>query len=82
VIRAEFSVLVDREAAAANAAVDAKERALDEHGYGGKEPSDPSQLTGLSGYVPALRLYTDELHHLRRMRDGVAELLEVVVVEK
>lgn len=48
----EFWQLVDREVAAANAKTDAKERALDEHGYGGgKAPVDPSQLTGLSGYI-------------------------------
>jgi diadenosine tetraphosphatase ApaH/serine/threonine PP2A family protein phosphatase len=31
--------LIDTECAAANAAADAKERAIDEHGYGGKEPA-------------------------------------------
>lgn len=35
------------ELAAADADYTAKERALDEHGYGGKPPVDPSQIVGL-----------------------------------
>jgi hypothetical protein len=57
-----------REIEAAHAAMDAKERSLDEHGYGGKQV-DPSQIVGIAGYIPALRLYSDELGALRRLRD-------------
>jgi hypothetical protein len=69
-----LDTLIDEEAAAAHAAMDAKERSLDEHGYGGKQPVDPSQIVGLEGYIPALRLYSDELGALRKFRDTAAWL--------
>lgn len=41
-----------RPSAAGHAAQDAKERALEEHGYGGKEPVDPSKIVGLEDFIP------------------------------
>jgi hypothetical protein len=43
---------IEQESAAVHDAMDAKERALDEHDYGGKEPVDPAQITGLEDWIP------------------------------
>lgn len=45
--------LINTEVDAAITSADAKQAACDAHGYGGKPPIDPSQLVGLSDFVPA-----------------------------
>lgn len=44
--------LFNDELAAAHASADAKEAALDAHGYDGKAPVSPGQIVGLGDFVP------------------------------
>lgn len=72
---AKLGELIERETAAANACMDAKERALDEHGYGrpcclasivpphyhaiGCRSADPGSVVGLDGLTPDSDTATD-----------------------
>lgn len=69
-----YADLLAAELAAGHAACDAKERALDEHGYG-KPGAAAGEMAGLADFIPALRLYSDELGALRKMRAAL-ELLD------
>lgn len=48
-----FAAMFNAECDAAIASADAKQVAMDAHGYGGKSPIDSSQLVGLSDSVPS-----------------------------